>query len=170
MSGRPPRLPSVFRLHRRRPLAAFLAVVLAAGPGCSAVKLAGKATAATVSATTDVACATVRGTGKVVYTAADVSVDLASGGIRAASKLSKAGAVVLFDARKGVVAELPWTKNLTLLAAMQMSGLGAGTEAVRLIRAGRAIQTTKNNSKLVLASGDVVELTARPAAKRARLR
>ena len=144
-------------------LTAFVLLVplMASVAGCKAVKFTGRATAATVSATADVTSAAVRGTGKVAYTAADVSFDIASAGIKAAAKLSKKGAVVLFNPSTGVVAELPWKKNLTLLAATQVAGLGGATQAVRLIRAGKAIDTARREAQLVLAPGDVVELVQR---------
>lgn len=151
-----PTLPEKFPLCGLT--SAMLIAVLAAGPGCSVVKFAGKATVTTIAVTTDVACATVRGTGKVACTAADVSFDVASGGVKAAAKLSKQGAVVFFNPLTGVVSELPWRKNLTLLAATQIAGLDGATHAVRLIRAGQTIETTHRDAKLMLAPGDVVEL------------
>ena len=145
----------------RQPTLFALIAALTVGHGCKAVKFTGRTTAAAVSATTDVTAAAVRGTGKIALTAADVSLDIASAGIKAAAKLSKKGAVVFFNPRTGVVAELPWNKNLTLLAATQVVGLGEATQVVRLIRAGQAIATTRREAQLVLAPGDVVELVQR---------
>lgn len=145
-----------------RPTVLGLVAVLLIAPGCNVVKVAGKATAATVSATTTVAAATVRGGGKLAYAAADTSFDLAAGGIKAAGKLSKQGAVVFFDPHTGVVAELPWRHDLTMMAATQLAGLDGALQAVRVIRAGRAISTARTNANLALASGDVVELMSMP--------
>ncbi len=140
------------------------------GTGCSVAKVAGKATVATLSLTTDVTSATVRGTGKITYTAADVSFHLAKGGISAAAKLSKHGAVVFFDPRTGVVAELPWSKELTLLAAKQLAGVEGVSQAVRIIRAGRTIETARGAINPVLASGDVIELAAQASPAQMALR
>lgn len=157
------------RLLFSRPLLPTLVVALFIAPGCSVVKVAGQATAATVSATTTVASATVRGGGKLAYAAADTSFDLASGGIKAAGKLSKQGTVVFFDPRTGVVAELPWRHDLTMMAATHLAGLDGAVQAVRVIRAGRAISTARHDANLALASGDVVEL-ASPHPSQARHR
>ena len=145
----------------RQPAWLMLVVVIVSGHGCKAVKFVGKTTAATVSATADVTSVAVRDTGKIACTAADVSLDVASFGIKEAAKLSKRGAVVFFNPRTGLVVELPWRKNLTLLAATQVAGLSGATQAVRLIRAGQAIEAARREAQLVLAPGDVVELVQR---------
>ncbi len=130
----------------------------AAGAGCSAAKFAGKTTVAAVSVTTTVAATAVRGTGKIALAAGSVSVDAAETGIKMAAKFSKRGAVVFFDQHAGVLGELSWKKDLTLMAAAQMSGLSPAVQAMRLIRAGRAIETGHHLDKVLLAPGDVVEI------------
>lgn len=140
------------------------AMAMGAGTGCRVVKFAGKTTLATVSTTTEVAATAVRCTGKITCTAAEVSAGVATSGIKAAARLSKQGAVVFFNPQAGLVAELRWRKNLTLLAAARLAGMDGALRAVKVIRAGHVLDASRYGSKLVLSAGDVIEVAAHPGA------
>jgi len=66
--------------------------------------------------------------------------------------------VVFFDPRTGAVWEAPWREGLKLVAAAELAKVDAALTAVRVIRAGRTLNAAGDGAKLVVHSGDVVEL------------
>jgi hypothetical protein len=78
--------------------------------------------------------------------------------LRAATKLSKTGTVVFFDPRSGAVFETPWKDGLKLLGAAESAKVDAAYSAVRVIRAGKAIDSARPVATLAVQPGDVVEL------------
>ena len=126
--------------------------------GCTAVILAGKAVSTTVDVAADVTVATVRGTGKVAAAAVGATSNVADESLRAATKLSKTGTVVFFDPRSGAVFETPWKDGLKLLGAAESAKGDAAYSAVRVIRAGKAIDSARPVATLAVQPGDVVEL------------
>lgn len=137
------------------------AVMLPWLSGCSAASLAGRAASTTIGVAADVTAATVRGTGKVAAAAVGASGDVADEGIKVAGKLSKSGVVVFFDPKTGTTWEAPWQEGLNLLAASEMAKVDVALRVLRVIRAGKAISAAGEVAKLVVKSGDVIELARR---------
>lgn len=139
-------------------LTALSAVASFSVTGCIVATVAGKAVTTTVGVAADVTAATVRGTGKVAAAAVGASGDVADESVKVAAKLSKSGMVVFFDPRTGLTWEAPVKQGLKLYAASQTAKIDAGLAAVRLIRSGRALGIAGQAAKLVVKSGDVIEL------------
>ena len=139
-------------------LGALLAAAAICG-GCTAVNLAGKAVSTTIGVTADVTAATVRGTGKVAAAAVGATGKHSDESLKAAARLSKTGSVVFYDPRSGAVFETPWKEDLKLLTAAEAAKVDAAFSAVRVIREGKAIDSTGQVATMAVKPGDVVELT-----------
>jgi hypothetical protein len=126
--------------------------------GCAAVKLGGRAASTTIGVAADVSAASVRGAGKVAVAAVGATGSVADESIQAASKLSKSELVVFFDPKTGSKWEVPVKKGLKLRAAAETAKLDAALSVLRIIRGGRAISAVGQGAKLIVKSGDVVEL------------
>lgn len=126
--------------------------------GCTAVIVAGKAVSTTVDVAADVTVATVRGTGKVAAAAVGVTGKHSDESLKTEARLSKSGSVVFFDPRSGAVFETPWKDGLKLLGAAESAKVDAAYSAVRVIRAGKAIDSARPAATLAMKPGDVVEL------------
>lgn len=120
--------------------------------------MAGRAASTTIGVAADVTAATVRGTGKVAAAAIGAGGDVTDESIKVAAKLSKSGMVVFFDSKTGATWEAPWTEGLKLLAASEMAKVDLALKAVRVIRAGKGISAAGEVAKLLVKSGDVIEL------------
>jgi hypothetical protein len=137
----------------------FAAAVMLPGlSGCSAASMAGRAASTTISVAADVTAATVRGTGKVAAAAVGAGGDVADESLKVAAKLSKSGMVVFFDPKTGATWEAPWKEGLNLLAASELAKVDLALRALRVIRAGKAIGAAGEVAKLIVKSGDVIEL------------
>ncbi len=128
------------------------------GGGCTAVVVAGKTVSTTVGVAADVTTATVRGTAKVATAAVGASGNVADESLRTAARLSKKGMVVFFYSKTGAVFETPWKKGLNLVTAANSAKVNPAFSAVRVIRAGQAIDTAGHVATLPVKSGDVAEL------------
>lgn len=141
-------------------LMALAPALVLGGGGCSAAALAGKAATTSIGIAADVTAATVRGTGKVAAAAVGAGGDVADESIKVAAKLSKTGMVVFFDPKTGLTWEAPWKEGLKLLAASEMAKVDMAMTAVRIIRAGKAINAKAGEAaKLAVKSGDVIEFS-----------
>jgi hypothetical protein len=129
--------------------------------GCTAVTLAGKAVSTTVGVAADVTAATVRGTGTVAAAAVGATSNVTDESLRAAARLSKTGSLIFFDPRTGAVFETPWQEGMRLLGAAESAKVDAAFSAVRVIRKGRAMDSTGPIAALAVKPGDVVELARR---------
>ena len=128
------------------------------GGGCTAVVLAGKAASTTVGVAADVTAATVRGTGKVAAAAVSATGRHPDESLKAATRLAQRGSVVFFDPKTGAVFETPWQQGMLLPDAARAAKVDAIFSAVRVIREGKAIDSTGSIATLALKPGDVVEL------------
>lgn len=126
--------------------------------GCAAANLAGRAATTTIGIAADVTAATVRGTGKVAAAAVGAGGDVADESIKVAAKLSKSGMVVFFDPKTGSTWEAPWKEGMKLLAASQLAKVDLALTALRVIRGGKVLGAAAEVAKLVVKSGDVIEL------------
>lgn len=141
-------------------LARAFFVVLAGGMlgGCTAANMAGRAASTTIGVAADVTAATVRGAGKVAAAAVSASGEVADESIRVASKLSKSGLVVFFDPKTGSTWEAPVKEGMKLLAASELAKVDVALKAARIIRSGKALQVVDAAAKLLVKSGDVIEM------------
>ena len=126
--------------------------------GCTAVTLTGKAVSTTVGVAADVTAATVRGTGTVAAAAVGATSNVTDESLQAVARLSQTGSVVFFDPRTGAVFETPWKEGMRLLGAAESAKVDAAYSAVRVIRAGKAIDSARPVATLAVQPGDVVEL------------
>jgi hypothetical protein len=142
-------------------LLAILALLAPCLAGCAAVRLVGRAGSTTIGVAADVSAASVRGAGKVAVATVGVTGAFADESIQTASKLSKSKWVVFFDPQTGSKWEVPVKKGLELRAAAEAAKLDAALTVLRIIRSGRAIRVAGQGAKLMVKSGDVVELARR---------
>jgi hypothetical protein len=140
---------------------AMLALLAPLLTGCAAVRLVGRSASTTIGVAADVSAASVRGAGKVAVATVAVTGTFADESIQTASKLSKLKRVVFFDPRTGSKWEVPVKKGLELRAAAEAAKLDATLTVLRIIRSGRVIRVAGEGAKLMVKSGDVVELARR---------
>jgi hypothetical protein len=144
-----------------QPAGLKLAIVALLAPwltGCAAVRLVGRAGSTTIGVAADVSAASVRGAGKVAVATVGGTGTFAAESVQTASKLSKSKRVVFFDPRTGSNWEVPVKKGLELRAAAEAAKLDAALIVLRIIRSGRVIRVVGQGAKMLVKSGDVVEL------------